>query len=222
MNLKTLQFPNVGVVTAVFTDEELAPLKEEILEIQNNFSQSKKNNHQLVGNIRKEFVLTKSLDYINKLLEPYVWEFDNSFGYLSSFGVLNNDCLLAIDSMWVNFQEKHEFNPTHAHSGVLSFVIWIKLPYDIADENAKAPGSESHNPLAGYFTFHYINSLGKICQQNIAADRSMENHFFLFPAQLNHSVAPFYTSDKYRISVSGNYRFQVPEKIKMNKLKKFQ
>ena len=214
MNLKSLQFPNVGVITAVFTDEELAPLKEEILEIQNNFSQSKKNNHQLVGNIKKEFVLTKSKDHINKLLEPYVWEFDKEFGYLSSMAVLNADCLLSIDSMWVNFQEKHEFNPTHSHAGILSFVIWIDIPYDIKDEKSQSPGAESKNPLAGHFTFHYTNSLGKICHQDIGADRSMENHFFLFPAQLNHSVAPFYTSDKYRISVSGNYKFQVPEKNK--------
>jgi hypothetical protein len=214
MNLKTLQFPNIGVITAVFTDEELAPLKEEILEIQNNFSQSKKNNHQLVGNIKKEFVLTKSKDHINKLLEPYVWEFDKEFGYLSSMAVLNADCLLSIDSMWVNFQEKYEFNPTHSHAGILSFVIWIDIPYDIKDEKSQSPGAESKNPLAGHFTFHYTNSLGKICHQDIGADRSMENHFFLFPAQLNHSVAPFYTSDKYRISVSGNYKFQVPEKNK--------
>lgn len=214
MNLKTLQFPNIGVVTAVFTDDELAPLKEEILEIQNNFSQSKKNNHQLVGNIRKEFVLTKSKDHINKLLDPYVWKFDNAFGYISSVAVLNSDCLLSIESMWVNFQEKYEFNPTHSHTGVLSFVIWIDIPYNIEDEKRQSPGAESISPLAGNFTFHYTNSLGKICHQHIAADHSMENHFFLFPAQLNHSVSPFYTSDKYRVSVSGNFKFQVPEKNK--------
>ena len=214
MNSKSLQFPNVGVITAVLSEEDLAPLKKEILEIQNNFTQSKKNNHQLVGNIRKEFVLTKSKDHINKLLEPYVWEFDKEFGYLSSVAVLNTDCLLAIDSMWVNFQEKYEFNPAHSHTGVLSFVIWIDIPYNIKDEKLQSPGAESLRPLAGNFTFHYTNSLGKICHQHIDADCSMENHFFLFPAQLNHSVAPFYTSDKYRISVSGNYKFQVPEKNK--------
>lgn len=214
MNFKSLQFPNVGVITTVLSEEDLAPLKKEILEIQNNFSQSKKINHQLVGNIRKEFVLTKSKDHINKLLEPYVWEFDNSFGYLSSVAVLTSNCLLAIDSMWVNFQEKHEFNPPHSHSGIFSFVIWIDIPYDIEDEISQSPGSESRNPLAGHFSFHYTNSLGKICHQHIKADRAMKNHFFLFPAELNHSVAPFYTSDKYRISVSGNYKFQVTEKNK--------
>ena len=214
MNAKTLQFPNVGVITAILSEEDLAPLKEEILEIQNNFSQSKKNNHQLVGNIRKEYTLTKSKDYINKLLEPYVWQFDESFGYLSSMAVIKTECFLAIDSMWVNFQEKHEFNPPHSHTGVLSFVIWIDIPYDIKDEKLQSPGIESISPLAGHFTFHYTNSLGKISHQHIGADYNMENHFFLFPAQLNHSVAPFYTSNKYRISVSGNYKFQVPEKNK--------
>ena len=214
MNSKSLQFPNIGVITAVFTNEELAPLKEEILEIQNNFNLSKKHNNQLVGNIKKEFTLTKSIDHINKLLEPYVWEFDNSFGYLGSMAVLNRDCLLSIDSMWVNFQEKYEFNPAHSHTGVLSFVIWIDIPYNIDNEKLQSPGAESVNPLAGNFTFHYTNSLGKICHQHIGADCNMENHFFLFPAELNHSVSPFYTSDKYRISVSGNYKFQVPEKNK--------
>ena len=214
MNLKSLQFPNIGVITAVFTDEELAPLKEEILEIQNNFNLAKKHNKKLVGHIKKEFELIKSKEHIKKILEPYIWEFDNSFGYLSSQSMLTSDCLLTLDSAWVNFQEKHEFNPFHNHSGVLSFVIWIEIPYNIGDENMYSPGAESSSPSAGKFTFYYTNSLGKIWRQDIDADKSMENHFFLFPAELNHSVAPFYTSDKYRISVSGNYKFQIPEKNK--------
>jgi hypothetical protein len=211
MNLKSLQFPNVGVITAVFSDEELAPIKDEILEIQNNFNLAEKHNSKLVGNIRKEFKLSKSKEHINKLLEPYVWEFDKEFGYLSSLSMLTSDCLLTLESAWVNFQEKHEFNPSHNHSGILSFVIWIEIPYNISDEDTHSPGVESSNPLAGKFTFHYTNILGKICHQDINADQNMQNHFFLFPAELNHSVAPFYTSDKYRISVSGNYKFQIPK-----------
>ena len=214
MNSKTLQFPNIGVLTAVLSEEDLAPLKQEILEIQNNFTIAKKTNHTLAGNIKKEFVLKKSKDHIASIIEPYIWKFDESFGYPSSVAVLTSDCLLVLDSLWVNFQEKHEFNPSHSHTGILSFVIWITIPYNIKDESSQSPGSESSNPLAGQFTFHYTNSLGKICQQDVKADCNMENHFFLFPAQLNHSVAPFYTSNEYRISVSGNFKFQIPENIK--------
>jgi len=31
----------------------------------------------------------------------------------------------------------------------------------------------------------------------------------MFPSQLIHAVYPFYTSDEYRISVSGNIKFKV-------------
>ena len=37
-------------------------------------------------------------------------------------------------NMWVNFQRKYEFNPLHKHSGLLSFVIWMKIPYNFEDE----------------------------------------------------------------------------------------
>jgi hypothetical protein len=37
----------------------------------------------------------------------------------------------------------------------------------------------------------------------------MENTLLLFPAKLTHAVYPFYSSDDYRISVSGNVVFKV-------------
>ena len=212
MNFKCLQLPNVGVITGVLTEEQLAPLKKEILEIQSNFNIAQKRNKYLAGNIKKEFTITKSKSHIDRLLQPYILEFDKSFKYLGTMSTLDTSCPLAMGPMWVNFQEKYEFNPPHTHSGVLSFVIWISIPYSIKEEKLQSPGAESANSVAGNFAFHYTNILGKICHQSIEADNSMENHLFLFPAELNHSVTPFYTSDKYRISVSGNYTFKVPNK----------
>ena len=212
MNFKCLQFPNIGVITGALTDEELAPLKQEILEIQNNFNIAQKRNKYLAGNIKKEFTIANSKSHVDRLLQPYISEFDKSFKYLGTMSPLDVSCPLSMGPVWVNFQEKHEFNPPHTHTGVLSFVIWISIPYSIKDEKLQSPGSESANSLAGSFSFHYTNSLGKICHQHIEADNTMENNLLLFPAELNHSVAPFYTSDKYRISVSGNYVLKVPSK----------
>lgn len=212
MNFKCLQFPNIGVITGALTDEELTPLKQEILEIQNNFNIAQKRNKYLAGNIKKEFTITKSKSHVDRLLQPYISEFDKSFNYLGTLSPLDISCPLAMGPMWVNFQEKHEFNPPHTHSGVLSFVIWISIPYNIKEEKLKSPGAESINSLAGSFSFHYTNSLGRIWHQHIEADNTMENNLLLFPAELNHSVAPFYTSDNYRISVSGNYVLKVPNK----------
>ena len=35
-------------------------------------------------------------------------------------------------------------------------------------------------------------------------DKAWEGTMILFPSSLNHNVYPFYTSDDYRISISGN------------------
>ena len=38
---------------------------------------------------------------------------------------------LVLNSIWVNYKCKTEFNPYHEHSGVYSFAIWLKIPYDL-------------------------------------------------------------------------------------------
>lgn len=209
MNFEILHFPNIGVLRSRLSEEDLRPIKEEIAEIQKNFNLAKPHNKQLVGNIRKEFELIKSLKYLDNLITPYIYRYNDSNNFLDQIAVLTKDCELVLDTAWVNFQEKYEFNPIHTHSGIMSFVIWIQIPYSIEDEITQSPGAKSSNPVAGHFSFHYINSIGKIRNQDVKADRTMENTLLLFPAQMNHSVSPFYTSDDFRISISGNYKFKV-------------
>jgi hypothetical protein len=109
----------------------------------------------------------------------------------------------------VNFQEKHEFNPLHDHTGVFSFVIWLKIPYLAETEKQFGPGNNSRAPLSGQFTFAYTDALGEIKKYDISADTTMENTMLIFPAKLHHEVYPFYSSDDFRISVSGNIGFQI-------------
>jgi hypothetical protein len=92
---------------------------------------------------------------------------------------------------------------------VFSFVIWAKIPYNLKNETALSPGVNSAQPLAGHFAFYYTNSLGNLCHFAIPADETMENMLLIFPSKLNHSVYPFYSSEDFRISVSGNVVFQV-------------
>lgn len=209
MNFDILQFPNIGVLRARLSEEQLMPIKNEIEKIKNNFDSAKKYNHTLVGNIRKEFELLESKSYLQGLLNPYIYDYHNSTKILDRTDNLTEPCDLILYKAWVNFQEKYEFNPIHMHSGVLSFVIWISIPYSIEDEIKNSPGANSANPIPGNFSFHYVNCLGEVSNQDIKADKSMENTLLLFPAKLNHSVSPFYTSDSYRVSVSGNFKFKV-------------
>ena len=116
---------------------------------------------------------------------------------------------LTIDNVWVNFQKKHEFNPLHHHCGVFSFVIWIKTPYTKKDERQVFDLMEEHTKKNGSFVFSYNSMLGYIVDEVVYADKNFEGSGFLFPSSLNHAVYPFYTSDEYRISVSGNFKFEV-------------
>jgi hypothetical protein len=83
--------------------------------------------------------------------------------------------------------------------------MWIKIPFLMEEELKNSPGAESNTNIPGCFNFHYTDILGDLMHCPIYADKKMENHLLMFPAKLNHSVSPFYTSDEYRISVAGNF-----------------
>ena len=38
---------------------------------------------------------------------------------------------LKLDTMWINYSKKHDFNPPHTHTGILSFIIYCKVPDEI-------------------------------------------------------------------------------------------
>lgn len=206
--IEHLTFPNIGFLKATLSDAEMQPIRDEIAEIQENFENTYKANGFLVGNIKKEFKISKSAEHISNLLPKYVQEFEDQNNYFRHQDVLDQNCPMMLKNVWVNFQEKYEFNPVHDHNGLLSFVIWTKIPYKIEDEVEQGPGKESRAPLAGTFCFYFTDSLGNIRHYDIPADHTMENSLLLFPAKLNHSVHPFYSSNEYRISVSGNICYQ--------------
>lgn len=198
------QFKNIGVIQAELSNEELAPIWQEVNEIKENFEAAEKYNHSLVGNLEKEYALHKCKNYIAQLLMPIIAKYEENVN-MEFFSTIKHDSAIVLDSAWVNFQKKYEFNPVHNHTGVFSFVIWLDIPYDIEDEKKSDPARNSNEPCAGNFSFLYTNSLGHITPFNIACSKELSGTLLLFPAKLMHCVYPFYTSDNYRISVSGNF-----------------
>jgi len=192
-------FPNIGYITADVPSDLLLELDKII-----NEKELERYNKNLAGNIRKEFFIKKAIPIFQNYILDLCLKYDDEFNYLKGIDVCTNDVPLILHKMWVNFQEKHEFNPLHTHSGLFSFVIWIKIPFYNKDEKNSSPGKDSNHNLAGCFEFQYCNSLGSIIGHSIQADKEWEGKICLFPANLNHSVYPFYSSNDYRISVSGN------------------
>ena len=103
-----------------------------------------------------------------------------------------------LNSLWINYMKKNEFNPPHDHSDALSFVIFLKVPEEILEEQKNYEGN-SGGPGSLGFIYGEGNRQAITYQSITPRERDM----FIFPAWVKHYVAPFY-SDVTRISVSGN------------------
>ncbi len=202
-------FPNLGYLIEDVPLHILAEIKKEIRKIESNKASLPSAANLLSGNIEEEFTLTECV----KTLEPYllnlVRAYDDYFYYTPTVSPLDVNVPLTLNHLWVNFQKKTEFNPNHNHTGVMSFVIWIKIPYDLKKELENSPGKYSNGNMASSFQFVFSDILGNHKTKDLYLDRSCEGKILLFPNKLVHCVYPFYTSDEYRISVSGNISLKV-------------
>lgn len=209
MKTHIIPFQNIGVLYTRFSPNDLSPIWEEVNEIKNNFSSFAKVNSALAGNIEHEYNLSKSLEYTERLMTPFLEQYKRVCGYGSNQPILTQNIPLSLTDLWVNFQKKYEFNPPHIHTSFLSFVIWLEIPYDIKDEKNHPRSKNSAMNIPGHFQFLYTNSLGFIESCNIPVDKSYNGGCVLFPSSMLHAVYPFTTSDNYRITVSGNYKCKV-------------
>lgn len=192
---------NRGYLLTKLNHEKLIPIISEIKEIQYHFET---NELQKKYNIREFFLSEETNQYLEKLILPYILHHEESFNYMKNLALDANQ--LSLKKAWVNFQQKYEYNPLHTHKGILSFVIWIQIPYQIADEISYFHKEDyTYKKVNGMFTFYHTDSLGKIIPDNIPVDCTFNNKLLLFPSTMSHSVQPFYSSDDYRISVSGNF-----------------
>jgi len=137
-------------------------------------------------------MLSKYLGVYNRAYEKYVLEpFEKEPEYI-------------LTALWINYQKPNDFNPPHDHDGKLSFVTYLQIPEELKKENQKYNG-KSCGP--GGIQFIYGNG-PRDCITHMSFF-PQENDMFIFPAWLQHWVAP-YKSNCTRISVSGNFHDQVP------------
>lgn len=207
MQTSSVILNNPGFLIVDLTEDEVLPIKREIDKIRTSEDRIPFND-ELVGHLREEYGLVECKEYVQSLVMPLIDIYERSNDHLKSVSVLTNNLPFTLSSLWVNFQKKHEFNPIHAHSGVFSFALWIQNPFNIEDEMAVFPLNKKDTNMTAHFCFYYVDNLGKIQPYKIPCDRRYQNKLVFFPSSLNHCVYPFYTSDEYRISVSGNISLQ--------------
>ena len=178
-----------------------------------------KYNHNLVGSIEEEyFIDPRSTPLFSKYMGSKIAQFEKEFRYLEhQYNIFGDSppppC--KIGSLWVNFQKKGEYNCPHTHDGTHSFVLWLQIPYDLKDEFATPNNINSRRSSKGMgatnsaFGFINYDDWNQVMIRQLDVDHDWENKIIIFPSYQVHYVNPFYTSNEYRISLSGNIHFHI-------------
>ena len=161
----------------------------------------------LAGHIKKEYSYENRPTEIDNFFLNKSFENKNIKNYIDNLEILTKNAPIVIDKIWCNFMKKHEFNPLHKHTGIISFILFLKIPYDLEKEDKVYINLEEKNIKTSRLEFINFNSTFGLVPIVLDVDKSFENKLLIFPANYHHQVYPFYTSNEERITVSGNTRF---------------
>ena len=199
-----------------FLPEELISKLIELTDIISQDAQKTSFNHELAGEIKDEWEIDVPLltnvgfqPFLFKLIKEYIRFIriqsrpkdthlecsDEAFIRNDRFFEENN---WRINSAWFNNQKDNEYNPSHNHGGILSGVLYLKIPeYLPARKNDYQDGSicfigntSSSDDQFTSSTFSILPKVGDI---------------FLFPATLRHLVYPFRTANDKEIRRSMSF-----------------
>ena len=157
-----IQLPNPGLTRGVIPQEIYQPVMQEIKEIEKDDRGIYKMNHTLAGQIEREYQLEKSKPHIVPYLEEMGREYQKNWSYYPRPCEVGRENL-KVDSLWVNLQQKTEYNPIHNHDGVLSYVAWLDVPYKQEnEENLKQSRDSRTKEFSASFQFIYNSVIGQI------------------------------------------------------------
>ena len=172
-------------------------------------------NGNLAGNISKSLYLDDDNDYFyNNVLLSVCHDYYEKYHmaipcFRNSTSNKDSPTGMSIKNFWVNSQRQTEFNPIHDHGGVMSFVVWMKIPTKSEDQHNLPISANSNSPVASDFQLSYLNVFGAMRSINIAMDPEVEGSMLLFPSTMMHQVYPFYECDDDRITISGNLYYNI-------------
>ena len=160
---------------------------------------------RLAGHITTELAVPNLAghDGFDQFIQTMVVTFHERYPrYVETMRVTFHDSTPTMTDPWVNFQKAHDFNPTHSHSGLFSYVIWVQIPFRNEDER-QGYRTFYGSSQSGDFVFAYTDSTGTIVTEPLGVDSTWDWRAALFPARVSHFVNPF-QSDGTRITLAGN------------------
>ena len=160
------------------------------------------NRQRLAGHIdRENFYTQEDIDWFVEHTSKY---FNNYIQTKENVWTISSQKIehMILDSLWVNYMKKNEYNPPHFHSGDISFVLYLNVPKQIKKEALEFVSEGEGKPGAIQFIYGTQDRYGDYICSHTKFPKT--NELYIFPANLHHTVMPF-RSDVERVSVSGNF-----------------
>ena len=202
---------------------DLRLTKQTMDHLWNDISEENKDDHsaELAGNISKsETIIDKDNWFYETVLKKLTERmfYDDWNNYRKYVVGKNEDekPKFEMKSFWVNYQKQHEFNPLHDHTGLYSFVVFMKIPTHWKEQHALPISANSTAPIASDFAFVWSEKKGETCETRyFPLSSEDEGRVLFFPAHLQHMVYPFYECEEERITISGNIMLKSSDKPKI-------
>jgi uncharacterized protein (TIGR02466 family) len=158
-------------------------------------------NHALAGHLDNQFLYSPKIQqWFYNEIHPIIQAYRN--GHCKYHGIEELNVELQADDLWVNYMQPGDFNPLHTHGADYSFVLFLDVPKQLKKEQENYKGTSAK---PGQLMFEYTQQARPRWATTGTSISPETGDFFMFPALLQHWVAPF-KSKVTRISVSGNLR----------------
>jgi len=165
-------------------------------------------NENLAGHIDNQFIYPiKVREWFYSNIGPYLNAYRQ--GHCKFHGIPSLPVQLEGPDLWVNFMKNGDYNPPHVHGDDYSFVIYLDVPKEIANEAEQFKGT---GIKPGSIQFVYTQEARPRWATTSVSHFPETGEMFIFPALLQHYVAPF-KSKVTRISVSGNLKISNKDEL---------
>ena len=166
--------------------ENLLKITDLVLEDKNR----KSYNDKLAGEIESEWEIEdhetlSDILCVSELSDEY-FEVFHTHQPLAIFAMNLQKSVLV--SAWFNDQKDNEYNPIHNHTGVLSGVLYLKIPEYLPSRKTK----DTDGAIS--FMGNESKTDGTMTNSTLTISPKIGD-LFLFPSSLKHQVYPFRTTD---------------------------